>query len=570
MKKVAIILVLSMVLSVLGLTKEVVINVKAAEPIISPIELYDKASIVSNYSTSSKGNIEITAKNLNVRQDKSTDSVIVSEVYLGDIYEVLDSGKDDQGKVWYKINAELGVTGWVAGLYCKKTKENINTANESEPGKLYYECTKEALFIKLLLLDDYSLSKVLKVCGSNYTKKKDFYYDLYEYQDGTKVEVNTSKEVLSIEVGQRSIYVSEIKKLKADLFQNIGNEVIIFTGYSFIVIEAKSKKIIREFRSGYMDLDEIKVGNFVGDGKAELYLSGFNNNSSIRNIYEVINNTFVRSYNIGSFLEYGDGINAKIEQSNLKLDINIGNYSTSESSVLPERVFYNTKDIKDKNDLLSIDPYWTVVQKDGNWYINVRYKVNLVIINFYWGPPLEDMEDNEKMYNDLAYVDILLDVRDKAPEIKEVTHAIKYNDPSMNQVKPILVEEGVIVNGPELGTSMKEAYKSLGGKLPKDYSDIQKLNGVSLFEFCAQVVDIFVESPKYETTRGLKVGDDITKVESLYGKPDSGFSGDSMVEYKFCYEDYEGNLQLNYYRTLTIFYKNGLVSAYELTQVILD
>ena len=29
--------------------------------------------------------------------------------------------------------------------------------------------------------------------------------------------------------------------------------------------------------------------------------------------------------------------------------------------------------------------------------------------------------------------------------------------------------------------------------------------------------------------RGLKVGDNIKKVESIYGKPDVGFSGDSKV-----------------------------------------
>lgn len=82
------------------------------------------------------------------------------------------------------------------------------------------------------------------------------------------------------------------------------------------------------------------------------------------------------------------------------------------------------------------------------------------------------------------------------------------------------------------------------------YSESMELNGVKLFEFCSVIVDIYVESPKYKTKRGLKVGDSIEKVQRLYGKPAVAFSGDDFVEYKFCCKDMNGELEINYYRGL--------------------
>ncbi len=54
-------------------------------------------------------------------------------------------------------------------------------------------------------------------------------------------------------------------------------------------------------------------------------------------------------------------------------------------------------------------------------------------------------------------------------------------------------------------------------------------------------------------------------MESLYGKPDSGFSGEDYVFYKCADNGY-----VNYYRGLNIYYENDDVRAFLLYQVILD
>lgn len=550
MRKIVIILVLSICFSILGSVSGGKLEVRAA--------------------TISNGNIKIIANVVNVRQEKSTSSKILSKISMNDIYEVLEKAKDSKGKVWYKINAEFGVTGWVAGWLCKKTNEKPNTTLESKPGELLYECTNKDLYVKLLLLEDYSLKNVVKICGSDYTENKDDYYTVYEYKNGIKIEIENRK-VISVTAGGRKFYPETVQKKNCDILKHKGNEILIMNDTSLIIVDESTKKILREYSTGYLSIYEFEVGNFVGDSDFELYLLGSGNGIVKSNIYKVSNDKFVRIYDSDSFDNYSKGIKANINKNILNLDIKIGKYITNVKSTLPDRVFYNTKGTKDKNKLLSIDPYWSVVQENGKWYIKVRYDVNIVMTTYYSGPLVENMEDNETMLNDVARVDILLDMSSATPKIQKTSYNLKYNDSSLLNIKNILYEEGALVDGPALGMSMEEAYRALGGELNvDDYSDSMELDGVKLFEFCSEIVDIYVESPKYETKRGLKVGDSIQKVESLYGKPDVGFSGDDLVEYKFCYEDMDGELGINYYRGLTVYYENGLVKAFYLHQVIID
>ncbi len=556
MRKIAIILILAMCFSTFG-------------------SLGDGRLVEAKETTTSKGNIKIIANVVNVREEKSTNSNIICQASKDDVYELLGEGKDSQGKVWYKVGVDFVVTGWVAGWFCKKTNEKITTAIKSKPGELLYNCSNKDLFAGLLLVEDYSLENLLKIYGSEYSVRKYYSYTVYEYKNGVKFEVDANGEIVTVAVGERSFYISRIKKKTCDILNNKGNEILIIysnvNSSSLIILDATNKKVLREYSTIYTYSLDFEVGNFVGDSNLELYLyetgSGFK-----KGIYKVIGDDFIKVFDTDSFNYYSDGIKANINKNILNLNIHIGSYSASKKSTIPERVFYNTKETTDKNKLLSVDPEWSIVQESGKWYIKVRCNVNIIMLRYYWGPPDDNMEPNEIMQNDLARVDLLLDISSGAPKIKETSYKMKYNDDSLLSIRPMLYEEGTLVNGPELGMGMEEAYKALGGGEIKEgeYSDHMELNGVSLLEFCSEVVGIYVESPKYTTHRGLKVGDSIQNVESLYGKPDVGFSGDDYVEYKFCYETMDGELKVNYYRTLTVCYKDGLVSAFELYQVILD
>lgn len=522
-------------------------------------------------ATTASQNVKITANTINVRQEKSTDSKILCQISKDNIFELLEEGKDSQGKVWYKIDVDFGVTGWVAGWLCKKTNETVNSAAKSKSGELLYDCPDKDLFVKLLLLEDYSLKNLLKVYGSSYSIRQDNAYKKYKYKNGIIFEVSEDGDVITVGVGNRSVFINSLKKKTCDIFKNKGNEILIFEGSSLIVVDAASKKLLREYNTGCIEITDFEVGNFLDDNALELYIYGSDDNTKKRNIYKVTNDDFIKVYDINSFNFYGDGIKANINNKVLDLNMNIANYTANEKSIIPNRVFYNTEETTDKNKLLSIDPEWDVVQEKGKWYINVGYTVNITMLKYYWGPPDENMEYNEIMLNDLARINVWIDMSGKSPKIYKVLKKMKYNDDSLLNIKPMLFEEGTLPNGPELGMSMESAYKALGGDLKKyKYSENMELNGVQLQEFCGEIVGIYVESSKYTTKRGLKLGDSIKKVESMYGKPDVGFSGDDTVEYKFCYVTDAGEFRVNYYRSLTVYYKNGLVSAFNLYQVILE
>lgn len=519
------------------------------------------------------GNIKITANELKVRKEKSTDSEIVGDVSRDNVFELLEEGKDSDGKTWYRIEIHFGVTGWVAGWFCEKTDEKVNRQVKSEPGKLLIDVKDNVLFIDLLLEDDYSLDYLLQKYGNSYTLSKKYNWDIYTYDNGITFKVTDGSTVAEVGIGDVSTYVKDIRKQTCDIFSHKGEEILIFYDYKLcnqlLVLDAATKEVLRSYYTGYLTIDEFKAEDFLNVGSLQLYLYGSGNEVMQKDIYKVVDDDFIKVYDVNSFNLYNDGIKAVINNQDLDLDIHIGDYTASEKSYIPDRVIYNTNETKDKNRLLSVDPEWSVVKTDGKWYFKVRYTVNIIMLRYYWGPPGEGMSDNSTMFNDLARVDILVTLEDGVPRIHNVTHAVKYNNTGLLTINPMLYEEGVLVDGPELGMTMEEAYKSLGGD-PNNYeaTDNIELNGVSMYEFCGEVVDITVKTDKYVTVRGLKVGDTVDTVEKLYGKPDVGFSGDEQVEYKSSYDD-EG-LKADFYRGLTVYYKNGLVSEYNLYQIILD
>lgn len=89
MKKIVYLLIVSFLFSILNVTNEVELQAKAAS------------------SNSYKGNIKITAAVLNVRQEKSVKSQIISTVTSDEIYKVLEVGFDLKGNIWYKVNPSL-------------------------------------------------------------------------------------------------------------------------------------------------------------------------------------------------------------------------------------------------------------------------------------------------------------------------------------------------------------------------------------------------------------------------------------------------------------------------------
>ena len=98
----------------------------------------------------------------------------------------------------------------------------------------------------------------------------------------------------------------------------------------------------------YLRLDEFEVGDFMNDGSLQLYLDGHGDGIFKKGIYQVVDDDFVEVFNIRSFDQYNDNIKAAINGNNFSMTVQIGEYKKSFTSVLPDKVFYDTRDVKDK------------------------------------------------------------------------------------------------------------------------------------------------------------------------------------------------------------------------------
>ena len=515
--------------------------------------------------------VRVTGNTVNIRKENTMSSEVIAQAERNDIYQLLEERLDSENRTWYLIECGFGQKGWIAGWLCEKTDEKPYVY-KSQKGSLLDPEIDEELYIRALLLEEHSVESFEKEFGHNYTGKPDGAWTRYIYPSGLFFELDTQNEFIYYGFGEDRSYINprSITKKVCDIYSNPGDELLILFEYGIyyriLVCDAETKDVLREYRLDYLRLDEFEVGDFMNDGSLQLYLDGHGDGIFKKGIYQVVDDDFVEVLNIRSFDQYNANIKAAINGNNFSMTVQIGDYKKSFTSVLPDKVFYDTRDVKDKSKLLSVDSDWSIIKNGGKWLVQVQAKVNYPMIYYYWGPPGLDAGYNSIMHNDLARVFIDLSLKDNEHGIIDVNAEIKYNNPELLAIEPLGYDEIRLVDGPMVEMSMEKAYEALGGNLEDfEYSDYIEYNGVALFEFCGCIVEITVTNPDYETPRGLRVGDTIEKVESLYGKPDFGFSGDDYVFYKCADNGY-----VNYYRGLNIYYENDVVRAFLLYQVILD
>lgn len=62
--------------------------------------------------------VRIKADALNVRSIGAMEGTVLTKIYDGQVYEVLDAKKDNDGLIWYKVEAPGDIFGWVSSDYC--------------------------------------------------------------------------------------------------------------------------------------------------------------------------------------------------------------------------------------------------------------------------------------------------------------------------------------------------------------------------------------------------------------------------------------------------------------------
>ena len=97
--------------------------------LVWPKEVED--DIQSNEIDSSKTQIKIIVKRINIRKEPSISSEDIGDVYDGEIYTVLDYVSDDD-YYWYKIETNTGILGYVASDKKSEYVEFISGYIENE------------------------------------------------------------------------------------------------------------------------------------------------------------------------------------------------------------------------------------------------------------------------------------------------------------------------------------------------------------------------------------------------------------------------------------------------------
>ncbi|MGI6084807.1 MAG: SH3 domain-containing protein [Acetivibrionales bacterium] len=488
----------------------------------------------------SLGNIKVIVDTLNIREDKTINSKIINKAQKNDVFRVLDKGLDSDNKTWYLVEYDFGAEGWIAGWFCEKTDKKAS-AYKSEKGCLLNPKLDEDLYVRTLRMEEYTKESFEECFGSDYTIRPDGPWRRYEYQSGLFFVLNKDNEFIRYGFSSEYDYILQdsIIRKTCDIFSDPGDELLIFYEYGeygfglyyrLLVCNADTKDVLREYNIGNFRLYHYEFGDFMNDGSLQMYLDGYANGILKKGIYKAVDDDFVEVFNYGSFDVYKDKIISKLDKDTFTCSIRIDGYNQDFTSVLPDKVFYDTIDVKDKNELLSLDSKWNIIKKNDKWFILLRYSVNYPMIYYYWGPLGDGFEPNETMDNDLARIDITMSLKGNEPELVDVHAEVKYNNPLLLDIEPLEHDEIRLVDGPVVDD-----------------------------------INIAVNTQDYETPRGLRVGDSIEKVESLYGKPDNGFSGDDCVYYKCSGDGY-----VNYYRGIDICYKDNVVESFTLYQLILD
>ena len=123
--------------------------------------------IQSNKINSSKTQIQIKEKRLNIRQSATVDSEDLGDVYEGEVYTVL-SHVDNNDYYWYHIVTETGIDGYIAS---NRENEYVNVISgyiDRTPPKIEFDGD----FIEILdddyLFDSVSCEDDYSECGLSY------------------------------------------------------------------------------------------------------------------------------------------------------------------------------------------------------------------------------------------------------------------------------------------------------------------------------------------------------------------------------------------------------------------
>ncbi|MHB1454966.1 MAG: SH3 domain-containing protein [Saccharofermentanales bacterium] len=554
-------------------------------------------SSLSSTDTSSEDithyeNVEITTTySPRVLSEKSDNSKYIERVDKGQVYKILRQEADGRGNLWYQIEIYVNATGWVHATDCRKTDKPITNPDRSTSGKLLNPAIDKDLLLKLLDISDNKAERFLNILGNGFSKtvneyeasdENDAYTEIiYKYPNGIMFQCDGESIVDFFMIGENYYYLGDNQRFTGDITSDPGDEIFYYNDVGdydeLLVVRSDSATVIGNYRFAPSDNVRFLIGDFCGNGSNQIFYGQEISRYYNKFMYpdQSILFTIDSDGGLTTVLDYQalsrrlQDVRASIYDKMLSLDIVVDEYDFSQTFRLPDRIFLNSKNFPDKNAQLRNIIEWTVEPVDTKWYIIVDCIIAFDMYDAYWGLPGTNT-DYGFLVNDLARTRLVYEIVGGNLEFRDGDTVIKYPDTSMSSNEPLVSADLGLQNGPMVSQTMDKAFGLLPDApvLENYYAFEKTIDGVTLVADkynieIPEITDIIVEGPKYQSMRGIRVGDAIEKVERLYGKPDQGLPGDESAQYFLTFE-YEGNVLSTQYCGIYFEYKDGKVASFQL------
>lgn len=341
----------------------------------------------------------------------------------------------------------------------------------------------------------------------------------------------------------------------------------------------KEQNVIFAESLPYVTITNWQLIDIDGDGRNELYIEGAGDGVTEKELYKFSDNGMVSILNMNGIEVFFKDIKKTIEGNRFTCSfLSEGDeLFCSGSSLLPPKLFFNIEAGEDPNGFLVTSYDWVPIKKENSWYIDATATIKIKAGQYYWGPPVLEPDPSEytDFHCDIARFHITLQRTESSFSPIEARLVLNYPETAMPGVDLLDFEEATFGDNISLLSDISEVYRSLGGSDEEESGDwgyVKEIDGVTLTGFVDDsIINIRIESDKYPTKRGLKVGDSIEDLKSLYGIPDQGFFEDEMVTYYFSFTDIEsGETRLTYYRKMNVKIENGKITMIEFDQMASD
>lgn len=509
-----------------------------------------KVTLLIDESEPQQAGIDVSV--LNIRDDYNESGHIIGKTYSGESYKILDKKVDDKNRVWYLIEKELGLKGWIAGWYCHEgTYHTFNKLDQFSDDSLSkignWFVNRNASTEALVKADPSMVVSESDQDGFNIETN-------YQFSNGLIYDKDNWSETISCDGG--SIRYWHISVVEADIYKTRGDEVIVFLGSEMVIFDENMTYISKHVMD--KEYDNIEVIEDEDSIKRVLI-----SNQESSKVYTVKDDQFILD-NTLVFKSVLDDMIITTLKDNI-LVISEKKEELQYTNELPKRAVLMEQVVEKQEDLLIIEDVLNYVQ--GQLFLERQIWLPISYPIYYETNDYTDFRTSRKTKIATVYylVDDNLKLTYDHISFKYVETTIERALFEFEEIK--IYEEGLEVFNTTNGLERIDLlFGPLKSSVEEDFELYTFRNNdftFSLYEGMAYYKQLELLSDKYTTLRGLQVGLTEDVVLHLFGTPDV-IEEDVLIYYSWTEKWLRLDSGILSFSHIKIYIKDGMVSSIEI------